>query len=131
MRAHQADRDITLLATGTEVALAVEAAEVLADDGISAHVVSMPRWELFDAQSEAYRMETLGTAPRIAVEAAGKLGWTRYVASEADVIGLDGFGASAPADDLFAHFAITGDAIVARARARVEPKKESRHGKCS
>ena len=85
-------RDITLIATGTEVSLAVEAAEALAADGIAAAVVSMPSWELFDAQTRGYRDETLGTAPRIAVEAAGKFGWTRYVAGEDDVIGMDGFG---------------------------------------
>ena len=77
----------------------------------------MPSWELFDAQPEEYRMATLGDAPRIAVEAAGKFGWTRYVASEDDVIGMTGFGASAPIDRLYQEFGITVDAIVARAKA--------------
>ncbi|MDB6180427.1 transketolase [Paracoccus fistulariae] len=110
-------RDVTLIATGTEVALAVEAAEALHADGLNVAVVSMPSWELFDAQPEAYRAETLGNAPRIAVEAAGKFGWTRYVASEDDVIGMDGFGASAPIDRLYQEFGITKDAIMARAKA--------------
>lgn len=117
IRQHGEGRDVTLIATGTEVALAVEAAEALAADGLSVAVVSMPSWELFDAQPKAYRDEVLGTAPRIAVEAAGKFGWTRYVASEDDVIGMNGFGASAPIDRLYAEFGITSDAIIARAKA--------------
>lgn len=111
-----AGRDVTLIATGTEVALAVEAAEKLADQGIDVAVVSMPCWELFDAQTEAYQAEVLGTAPRIAIEAAGKFGWTRYVASEKDVIGMPGFGASAPAERLYQEFGITAEAIIARAK---------------
>ncbi|MDQ1899826.1 transketolase [Paracoccus sp. WLY502] len=110
-------RDVTLIATGTEVQLAVQAAEALHADGLNVAVVSMPSWELFDAQSEEYREATLGDAPRIAVEAAGKFGWTRYVASEDDVIGMTGFGASAPIDRLYKEFGITADAIVARAKA--------------
>ena len=110
-------RDVTLIATGSEVALAVEAAQALHGEGLAVAVVSMPSWELFDAQPEAYRKATLGDAPRIAVEAAGKFGWTRYVASEDDVIGMTGFGASAPADRLYREFGITKEAIVARAKA--------------
>ncbi|TJZ91817.1 transketolase [Paracoccus gahaiensis] len=110
-------RDVTLIATGTEVAIAVTAAEALSAEGLSVAVVSMPSWELFDAQPADYRAEVLGTAPRIAIEAAGKFGWTRYVASEDDVIGMTGFGASAPIDRLYAEFGITSDAIVARAKA--------------
>ena len=110
-------RDVTLIATGTEVQLAVQAAETLHGQGLAVAVVSMPSWELFDAQPEDYRNATLGDAPRIAVEAAGKFGWTRYVASEDDVIGMTGFGASAPIDRLYQEFGITADAIVARAKA--------------
>ncbi|TBN41165.1 transketolase [Paracoccus subflavus] len=110
-------RDVTLIATGTEVALAVQAAEALHGDGLNVAVVSMPSWELFEAQSDDYRQATLGDAPRIAVEAAGKFGWTRYVASEDDVIGMTGFGASAPIDRLYREFGITAEAIVARAKA--------------
>ena len=117
IRSFGSGRDVTLIATGTEIALAVEAAEALAADGIAVAVVSMPSWELFDAQPAAYRSEVLGSAPRIAIEAAGKFGWTRYVASEDDVIGMSGFGASAPAERLYAEFGITKDAIVARAKA--------------
>ncbi len=116
IRSYGAARDITLLATGTEVSLAVEAAEALAEEGLGVAVVSMPSWELFEAQPAEYRRRTLGTAPRIAVEAAGKFGWTRYVESEEDVIGMTGFGASAPAEVLYEKFGITRDAIIARAR---------------
>ena len=110
-------RDITLLATGTEVSLAIEAAEALHADGKSVAVVSMPSWELFEAQDDDYKAATLGSAPRIAVEAAGKFGWTRYVAREDDVIGMTSFGASAPAEELYEQFGITKEAIIARATA--------------
>lgn len=112
-------RDVTLIATGTEVAIAIAAAEALHAEGLAVAVVSMPSWELFDAQPDAYRKATLGDAPRIAVEAAGKFGWTRYVASEDDVIGMAGFGASAPIDRLYAEFGITKEAVAARARVLV------------
>lgn len=115
-------RDLTLLATGTEVSLAVEAAEDLVATGLGVAVVSMPSWELFQKQPDAYRAKVLGTAPRIAVEAAGKFGWTRFVASEDDVIGLDGFGASGPAEALYETFGITRAAIVARAHELLEDR---------
>ncbi len=117
IRSFGTGRDLTLIATGTEVELAVDAAEALAAEGLGVAVVSMPSWELFETQPDDYRAEVLGTAPRIAVEAAGKFGWTRYVASDADVIGMDGFGASAPAERLYEEFGITKDAIIARAKA--------------
>ncbi len=114
LRQYGERRDVTLLATGTEVALAIDAAEDLSARGISAAIVSMPCWDLFERQSSAYREEVLGRAPRIAVEAASVFGWTRYVADECDVIGMTGFGASAPADVLYREFGITRDAIIAR-----------------
>ncbi|WP_274424745.1 transketolase [Chelativorans sp. YIM 93263] len=113
-------RDITILATGTEVSLAVDAARNLREQGVRAAVVSMPCWELFEAQSTEYRERVLGTAPRVAVEAASKFGWTRYVASESDVIGMEDFGASAPAGILYEKFGITVDAVVSRAFALVK-----------
>ena len=119
IRSYGNRRDVTILATGTEVALAVEAAETLHVDGVAVAVVSMPSWELFAAQPKAYRTEVLGSAPRLAVEAAGKFGWTRYVDSEADVIGLEGFGASGPAEQLYAEFGITRQAIVDKAKALI------------
>lgn len=109
-------RDITLIATGTEVGLAVDAATALYQLGVSVAVVSMPSWELVDAQPAEYRAKTLGNAPHIAIEAASKFGWTRYVAFEDNIIGRVGFGASAPAEELYEIFGITVEAIVANAQ---------------
>ncbi|MBQ9235991.1 MAG: transketolase [Alphaproteobacteria bacterium] len=105
-------RQATLIATGSEVALAVAAYEELKTKGIATAVVSMPCQELFDEQPFAYQDAVLGSAPRIAVEAASKFGWEKYVGLNGDIIGMDGFGASAPAKDLYAHFGITKDEIV-------------------
>ncbi|MDE1145279.1 MAG: transketolase [Azospirillaceae bacterium] len=112
-------RDATLLATGSEVTLAVEAAEKLAGEGLNVAVVSMPCWELFAAQPAASRALVLGTAPRIGVEAAVRFGWDRWLGDQGAFIGMEGFGASAPAADLYRHFGITVDAIAAAVRARV------------
>ncbi len=109
-------RDVTLLATGSEVAIAVAAAEALLKEGINAAVVSMPCWELFEAQDDAYRRAVLGQAPRIGVEAAARLGWDRWIGERGRFIGMNGFGASAPAEDLYRHFGITAEAITAAAR---------------
>lgn len=122
LRSFGAGRDLTLLATGTEVSLAVEAAEALAERGLGVTVVSMPCWELFEAQPAEYRADVLGAAPRIAVEAASTYGWTRYVDREEDVIGMRGFGASGPAEDLYRTFGITREAIVAKADALLNGK---------
>ena len=105
-------RQATIIATGSEVSLAMEARAQLAEEGIEATVVSMPCCELFDAQPEPYRQEVLGTAPRIAVEAAAKFGWERYVGENGDIIGMDGFGASGPAGELYKYFGITVDEVV-------------------
>jgi transketolase len=85
----------------------MEARERLAKDGIEAAVVSMPCWELFAGQPVAYRQVVLGAAPRVAVEAAVKLGWERWLGEGGVFIGMDGFGASAPAGKLYEHFGIT------------------------
>ena len=105
-------RRATIIATGSEVSLAMEARAKLAEDGIEVTVVSMPCCELFDAQPEPYRQEVLGTAPRIAVEAASKFGWERYVGENGDIIGMDGFGASGPAGELYKYFGITVEEVV-------------------
>ncbi len=112
-----AKRDLTLLATGTEVSLAVSVRDALAAEGISVAVVSMPCWERFDEQTEDYRQSVLGDAPRMAVEAASPFGWTRYVAREADVCGVPTFGLSAPAPEIYKHFGLTTEAIAEKARA--------------
>jgi len=105
-------RDVTLLATGSEVEIARQAADQLMDrNGLRAAVVSMPCWEKFEAQDQAYRDEVLGTVPRIAIEAAGRLGWDRWIGSDGAFVGMDSFGASAPAPALYEHFGITADRI--------------------
>jgi transketolase len=105
-------RDLTLLATGSEVQIAKAAAEELfAGHGLRAAVVSMPCWELFEAQSAEYRAQVLGTAPRVAVEAAARLGWDRWIGERGAFVGMKSFGASAPAEALYAHFGITAEAV--------------------
>ncbi|WP_425072361.1 transketolase [Sagittula sp. S175] len=119
-------RDVTLLATGTEVALAVEAAETLAGQGVKAAVVSMPCWELFEDQTEAYQAEVLGEAPRIAIEAALKFGWERWLRPSDCFIGMDGFGASDRAEVLYRYFGITAARIIDEARRRVSVRNTER-----
>jgi transketolase len=112
-------RKVTLIASGSEVAVALAARDILQADKIGTAVVSLPCWELFDAQDQAYRDATLGSGHRLAVEAASTFGWERYVGSAANVIGMTGFGASAPTEDLFKHFGITAAAVAAAAKAKV------------
>ena len=110
----------TIVATGTEVAIALAARETLQADGVPTRVVSLPCWRLFDRQGESYRHSVIEPgAPRVAIEAAASMGWERYVGETGTVIGIDGFGASAPAKDLYAHFGITADAVAAAVRARL------------
>ncbi len=112
-----AARDVTLLATGSEVSLALEAREKLAKEGIAAAVVSMPCAQLFEEQDKAYRSSVLGTAPRIAIEAGIRQSWDRYLNGPKDsFIGMTSFGASAPAETLYAHFGITVEAVMETAR---------------
>ena len=102
----------TLIATGSEVSIAVEAKKLLAEKDIAARVVSMPCWELFDQQPESYRKQVLGSGPRIAIEAASGFGWQKYLGENGVFIGMNSFGASAPAPDLYKHFGITAEAVV-------------------
>ena len=104
-------RDLTLVATGSEMAIALDAMETLTTQGLSVAVVSLPCWERFEEQPESYRQAVLGDVPRIAIEAAGGFGWDRYLRAQDAFIGMTGFGASAPAPELYAHFGITADAI--------------------
>jgi transketolase len=112
-------RALTILATGSEVAIAVEARARLQARAIPTAVVSLPCFELFDRQDPAWRAHVLGEAPRIAIEAGSPFGWTRFVASEEDVVAMRGFGASAPATDLYRHYGITAEALVALAERRL------------
>jgi len=110
-------RQVTLLATGSEVSIAIAAREMLARDNIVAAVVSMPCWELFEAQPQAYRDAVLGTAPRVAVEAAVQFGWERWLGPRGAFIGMTGYGASAPGEALFPHFGITPEKVAEAARS--------------
>ncbi|SMF11445.1 transketolase [Xaviernesmea oryzae] len=113
LRATSGPRTLSLLATGSEVEIACAAADtLLAEHGIAAAVVSMPSWELFERQSPEYRKTVLGTAPRIGIEAAARLGWDRYLGEDGVFIGMNGFGASAPAAALYEHFGITAKVAV-------------------
>ena len=115
-------RDVTLMATGSEVGLAVEAAETLAKDGIKAAVVSMPSFELFAAQGEKYQMQVLGEAPRVGVEAGVAQCWHQWLRKKDRFVGLSDFGASAPAPKLFQHFGLTAAGVVDAARDAIKLK---------
>jgi transketolase len=108
---------VTIMASGSEISIAMEARAALKEDGIGARVVSVPCMELFEQQSPATKADVLGnTTLRIAVEAAVQQSWDRYLRPQDIFIGMDGFGASAPAGQLFQHFGITAEAIAAAAR---------------
>jgi transketolase len=111
---------VVLLATGSEVEIALEAQNQLAAEGIGARVVSMPCFSLFAAQTAKYRSETLGDAlPKVAVEAGIRDGWDRWIGPDGGFVGMTGFGASAPYKALYKHFGITAEAVVAAAKARL------------
>ena len=110
-------RQVTLLATGSEVSIVMAARELLARDRIVAAVVSMPCWELFEAQPQAYRAAVLGAAPRVGVEAAVQFGWERWLGPRGAFIGMTGFGASAPVEALYPHFGITAEPVAEVARS--------------
>jgi transketolase len=114
---------VTFLATGSEVELALAARDLLAKDGIAARVVSMPCWELFEEQPAAWRAAMLGPGTvRIGIEAAASFGWDRYIGPEGSFVGMHGFGASAPAKILYQQFGITAEAAAQAARAALTPQ---------
>ena len=113
-------RDITLMATGSEVTIALDAADALKDQGYNVAVVSMPCWELFDQQSDQYRQSVLGSAPRIAIEALIGFGWDRYLRTQDVFVGMHDFGASGPAPELYQHFGITKERICETAHRLIE-----------
>ena len=108
-------RDVTLIATGSEVSIAIEAAKALAKDNVRAAVVSAPCFELFRQQSRGYRAEVLGDVPRIGIEAAVEGDWARWLGDAGEFVGMTGFGASAPAETLYREFGITADAVAGAA----------------
>ena len=112
------DRDLTILASGSEVSLAVEVAESLKNEkNLSVTVISMPCWELFDNQSDLYKERILGSVPRIAIEAAVKFGWEKWLRKTDYFIGMKGFGASGPAKELFNKFGINKNTIIEKAKS--------------
>ena len=114
----EGDPDVILIATGSEVSLAVEAHEALVADGVASRVVSLPCWELFDRQDDAYRDEVLPPAvtARVSIEEASTLGWDRWVGPEGKKIGMNTFGSSAPLKDLQTKFGFTPDKIAEAAK---------------
>ncbi|HLY06586.1 MAG TPA: transketolase [Rhizomicrobium sp.] len=116
-----------VIATGSEVQQALKARETLARDGIRVRVVSMPSWELFDAQPESYRDSVLlpDVNARVSIEAGSTIGWERYVGRGGAMIGMHNFGASAPADDLYKHFGITAEAVEKAVRDQLARKGRS------
>jgi transketolase len=112
-----ANAKLTLLATGSEVGLAVQAREMLAKEGIASRIVSMPCWALFEEQSEQYRERVLGPGTvKIGIEAAVRQGWDRYIGADGGFIGMHSFGSSGPAKDVYQHFNITPQAVVEAAK---------------
>ena len=110
--------DVILIATGSEVSLALEAHEALVADGVASRVVSLPCWELFDRQDDAYKDEVLPPAvtARVSIEEASTLGWDRWVGPEGTIIGMNTFGSSAPLKDLQTKFGFTPDRIAEAAK---------------
>jgi transketolase len=112
-------RAVTLIATGSEVAIAMAAREGLAAEGIAAAVVSLPCWKLFEMQDESWRTQVLGPVLRVGIEAASGFGWERWLGPDGIFIGMTGFGASAPYEELYKAFGITAEAIMAAVKRRL------------
>lgn len=118
-------RDVTLLATGSEVGLAMNVAHALSEQGIMPAVVSMPCWSLFEQQPKEYRDSVLGQAPRVSIEAASTFGWERYIQGNGFSVGIDHFGASAPYTDLYEIYDLTVEKISRRIHDMLIRTKEA------
>jgi len=120
IKAASGEAKVTLFGTGTELALALAAAETLEAEGVPTRVVSVPCFSLFEQQDPAYQASVIGRGTvRVAVEAAVKQGWERFIGEDGAFVGMTGFGASAPAEVLYEKFGITAEAIVAAVKARL------------
>jgi transketolase len=120
LRAARAARKVVLVATGSEVEVACAVAEALEGEGVGVDVISMPCMELFAGQDDGYRADLLpADALKVSIEAGVTMGWERWVGSDGLTIGLDRFGASAPAEDLYAKFGFTAEAIVPKIKAKL------------
>jgi transketolase len=117
--AASSDAAVTLLATGSEVAIALDAQKTLEADGIATKVVSVPSFELFAQQDDDYRAGILGNGVRIGIEAGVRQGWESLIGDKGGFVGMDSFGASAPINDLYNHFGITAERVVEEAKARL------------
>ncbi len=116
-----ASAKVTLLATGSEVEIALKARELLAADGIGARIVTMPCWDLFEEQPATYRDSVLGPGTvKVAVEAGVRLGWDRYIGAGGGFVGMHSFGASGPYKDVYRHFGVTPEAVAEAARAALK-----------
>ena len=120
----EGDPELILLGTGSELAIAFGAWQQLTTDGIAARLVSLPCWELFDAQEQGYRHEVLPPhiTPRVAVEAAVVQGWEKYLGPDGRFVGMTDYGASAPYQRLYEEFGITVECVVAEAKAALAHK---------
>ena len=119
-------RDVTLIATGSELSIALAAAKLIERDGVAAAVVSAPCFELFRRQSRDYQREVLGAAPRVGVEAAVEGDWARWLGDAGEFVGMTGFGASAPAETLYREFGITPEAVAEAAKRSIKRAQHSR-----
>ena len=113
--------EVILIGTGSEVQLCAQAYETLKGEGVAARLVSMPSWELFEQQDQAYRDDVLppGVTARVAVEAASPIGWDRYVGPTGAIIAMHSFGASAPIKDLMTRFGFTPEKVLEAARSQI------------
>jgi transketolase len=119
--------DVILIGTGSEVAPCLAAAEILAKENVQARIVSLPSWELFDRQDEAYRESVLPKAirPRVAVEAGSPRGWERYAGTDGAILAMHRFGVSAPLKDVMNFFGFAADHIAALAREQIAKWKNA------
>ena len=116
---------VALVASGSEVSIAVQAAEILKNKGVSSRVVSFPSWQLFEAQLGTYRQSILpASLPRVIIEAGSAQGWCKYLGANGDIISIDHFGASAPAPVLYQHFGLTPENMAEKALKLLENEDE-------